>query len=53
MNVYLMVKRDENGKTFEMRVPQDQLADHIKDTLNLTSIEILAVIRLPNVEKTV
>jgi hypothetical protein len=46
MNVYLIVKKDETGKVFEIRVPQSQLADHIKDTFNLTTIQILAVIRL-------
>ena len=46
MNIYLIVKRDENGKVFEIRVPQAELATHISATFANTGIEILAVIRL-------
>jgi hypothetical protein len=46
MNVYLIVKKDETGKVFEIRVPQDQLADNIRDTFALTTMQILSVTRL-------
>jgi hypothetical protein len=47
-NVYMVVLRDETGRTSEIRVPQCELAEYIDDTFLLTSIQILAIIRLPN-----
>jgi hypothetical protein len=44
--VYLIVKRDETGRVFETRVPQDELAEHLDHTFKYTSYEVVAVIRL-------
>lgn len=44
--VYLIVKRDETGQVFEIRVSQAELAEHIAATFANTTIQIIAVIRL-------
>ena len=47
-HIYMVVLQDETGKTSEIRVRQTELAEYIDDTFLLTSIQILAIIRLPN-----
>jgi hypothetical protein len=40
----MVVQRDETGRTYEARVPAQDLVNYIRDM----NTELLAVIRLPN-----
>lgn len=45
-DVYLIIKKDETGMTFQSRVPKPELASHIKDVFELGGITIVAIILL-------
>jgi hypothetical protein len=46
-SVYLIVKRDKlDGRVFETRVSQSELATHIEATFTMTDIEIIAIVKL-------
>lgn len=46
MNVYMVIKKDESGRTYETCVPEKELANFLIGTFKMTNHQLIAVIRL-------
>jgi len=46
MNVYLVILKDETGKTSEYRVPQDELCEWLNTKLTVGGQELTAVVKV-------
>ncbi len=47
-DIYMVVRREEDGKVVEFRVFGRELAETIDQTIRFTTMKILAIVRLSN-----
>lgn len=47
-DIYMVVRREEDGKVVELRVFGRELAELIDQTFRFTAMKILAIVRLTN-----